>query len=252
MRVRFSASDAWIDQVVDACQGEVAGVPAASGSIRAATVVAAVCRHDAFSNDAAFQSAVRAAMEGGAEKARASHLRSAARFLSKSRSIRTDDVRINTRDPFTRDYLAPAASRVRPAIDRLFEVAYRLPDGVAAAVARYFVLLTIHPFPDGNGRSCRAQFAATVARWVDGPLLVLTLPWLHQDRNRQFHLLAKMARLGDFRPMLDFHARGVEAGRSRFGALVEALLDAIGQDDEPEVQAAMAEIRSRARELIGV
>lgn len=259
MRVRFAASDAWIDQVVAAIGNEAAGTPAASKSGRNAAVVASVCKHDAFSNDAAFRKAVTTAMNSGGLPLRRARKPSLSGFESLARSqcpdvwrFRTEDVRINTRDPFSRDYLAPAASRVRPSVEYLFEAAAQVSDGIAAAVARYFVLLTIHPFPDGNGRICRAHFAATVGRWVDGPHLVLTLPWLHQDRNRQFHLLAKIARLGDFQPMLDFHARGIDACRSRFGPHIETLGDAIEGGDDLAVQSTMADIRAGARELIGV
>jgi len=105
---------------------------------------------------------------------------------------------------------------------------------IDAALAHYH-LLTVHPFPDGNGRTVRALTDAVLrgATAVDGPGLSVVPAILR--RKAEYHdALLTANRTGDFTPFLrlfcrcvreqaDRSRRAVTGGRSPLAALRETV-----------------------------
>ncbi|HVJ38482.1 MAG TPA: Fic family protein [Stenotrophomonas sp.] len=125
-------------------------------------------------------------------------------------TLRRGDIGIHTDNRFTRGFLPVRAERLAPAAQALFGLRQAGLHTVhsAARIAGYLILLTLHPYRDGNGRTARLLFAADT--WAAGasPLDLLGLIWLHEQRNARFHLAAKCARAGDFNMLFALHAEG--------------------------------------------
>ena len=123
-------------------------------------------------------------------------------------TLRRADIAIHTENRFTRDFLPVPAERLAPAAQALFNLrraGLHAPHG-AARIASYLILLTLHPYRDGNGRTARLLFAADTWVATGSPLELLALAWLHGHRNAHFHLAAKCARAGDFDMLFGLHA----------------------------------------------
>lgn len=122
--------------------------------------------------------------------------------------VRRGAIVVHTENPFTRDFLPVSAERLVPATRMLFGLrrAGLHRDNAAARIASYFILLTLHPYRDGNGRTARLLFAADT--WAaDAPALdLLGLAWLHGQRSTRFHLAAKCARAGSLDMLFALHA----------------------------------------------
>jgi hypothetical protein len=139
-------------------------------------------------------------------------------------SPRRADIAIHTENRFTRDFLPIPAERLASAVQALFnlrQAGLHAPHG-AARVASYLILLTLHPYRDGNGRTARLLFAADTWAATGSPLELLGLAWLHGQRNARFHLAAKCARAGDFNMLFGLHA---DASAQACQVLAEPLRD---------------------------
>ncbi|WP_340568360.1 Fic family protein [Stenotrophomonas sp. G106K1] len=115
---------------------------------------------------------------------------------------RMHGIGIVTQNSYSRRFRGPPAVEAIRASVRLFNARRRRSErsGIERALATYLVLLSIHPFVDGNGRTARMLFAADMLAH-DGhavPRLMLGLILLHRGRGRLFHLAAMCARTGDF------------------------------------------------------
>jgi Fic family protein len=108
-------------------------------------------------------------------------------------------------------YVPPAAKRVGEMMNTLMERLARLDATVVKAVLAHLALVTIHPFPDGNGR---------VARLLMNAILVGNgWPWLtirEQDRRQYFEALSAAQLDEDARPFGKFI---IEQERELIGAM---------------------------------
>jgi Fic family protein len=102
---------------------------------------------------------------------------------------------------FIRDtrYVPPAAERVGEMMNTLIEQLGKLDAAILKAVLAHLMLVTIHPFPDGNGRVARLLMNAILLRngW----------PWLtirEQDRRQYFEAVRAAQLDGDARPFGKF------------------------------------------------
>lgn len=119
---------------------------------------------------------------------------------------RTRDALILTDNVFTSGFRPPSATRVATAFSTLIRFSHSNGIGssdyqraLSSALSFYLVFLTIHPFLDGNGRTARFFFAASVGRLgACAPLLLLALALMHRHRGAMFHFCAKIARIGTF------------------------------------------------------
>ncbi len=137
---------------------------------------------------------------------------------------RRADIAIHTENRFTRDFLPIPAKRLASAAQALFDLrqAGLHTTHATARIASYLILLTLHPYRDGNGRTARLLFAADTWAAAGSPLELPGLIWLHGQRNARFHLAAKCARAGDFNMLFGLHA---EASAQACRTLAEPLRD---------------------------
>lgn len=152
-------------------------------------------------------------------------------------------------------FVPPPATSVAPCCAALFRARQQDPlrlRNVPVRLASYLILLTIHPFQDGNGRAARLLFAADTLSSGASPNDLLALALMHSNASAQFHLAAKCARLGDFSMLFTCY----EAMRHRvpliFGELTARLSDALANDDPLAVQEAAALLHAQVgRQLQG-
>lgn len=92
-------------------------------------------------------------------------------------------------------YVPPAAEKIGDMMSTLTERLEGLPSSIVSAILGHLMLVTIHPFPDGNGR---------VGRFLMNALLLSSgWPWLtiREDDRRAYFAAIREAQLdGDARP----------------------------------------------------
>lgn len=92
-------------------------------------------------------------------------------------------------------YVPPAAEKIGDMMSTLMERLEGLPAPIVSAILGHLMLVTIHPFPDGNGRVGRFLMNAV--------LLSNGWPWLtirEDDRRAYFEALKEAQLAGDARP----------------------------------------------------
>ena len=143
-----------------------------------------------------------------------------ARDVSKERrlALRTGDVLLQTENPLTAGFSPPSAKDVEPALGialRSINAALDRDQGdfrkaAICALLGSQILLTIHPFRDGNGRTARMFFAAKVLRHIGpSPSVLLGLLLIHRAGGHQYHQAAWAFRAGDVEPMLGLFVSSV-------------------------------------------
>jgi Fic family protein len=124
------------------------------------------------------------------------------------RGWRTSSVFIrNTR------YVPPAADHVGELMARFLDRLEKEGHAIARAVLAHLILVTIHPFPDGNGRVARFLMNAV--------LLGGGLPWVtieEGDRREYFDVLKAAQLHEDAGPFAEFILERVVRSLERFGS----------------------------------
>lgn len=117
--------------------------------------------------------------------------------------IRSGSNRVLTPNAFSHDYLPPNHASAREAIRQIFRLrakwTHRRDRTAALALSTYITFLTVHPFVDGNGRTCRMLLAAdSMGGHRCDPAATLATFLLKSQHSLPFHISAKCARAGDF------------------------------------------------------
>lgn len=138
--------------------------------------------------------------------------------------IRAGGVRLRTENLLTGRFVPPAASEVDAALAtalRCVDAALELHRGEAekAAVIALVgsqILLTIHPFRDGNGRTARMFLAAKVLRHVGpAPTALLGMLLMQRSGAHQYHQAAWAFRAGDAEPLIALFAESERLAAER-------------------------------------
>lgn len=126
-------------------------------------------------------------------------------------ALRNRAVHLRTENALTGRFVPPAAGDVRAAlatalkcIDAMLE-SHRGDAGKTAicALLGAQILLTIHPFRDGNGRTARMFFAAKVLRHLGpAPTALLGMLLMHRSGAHQYHQACWALRAGDAEPIV--------------------------------------------------
>lgn len=150
------------------------------------------------------------------------------RNLTKTDSVvRAHTTRILTPNVYSQQFLPPTPHQAKLATERLFRLRSRYSTGsasIASALATYFVLLTIPPLKDGNGRTSRLLFGADVfSRSRSGMILIIALILLKRQRSEHFHLAARCARAGDFSMLSTCFRETVDIAKAEYLGTLEQL-----------------------------
>lgn len=125
--------------------------------------------------------------------------------------IRSRDVYLRTENPLTARFIPPAAGNVGAALDsalKSIDAALESHRGHAGktaicALLGSQILLTIHPFRDGNGRTARMFLAAKLLRSLGpAPTALLGMLLMHRAGAHQYHQASWALRAGDAEPMV--------------------------------------------------
>lgn len=126
-------------------------------------------------------------------------------------AIRNGDVCLRTENPLTAGFTPPCAGSVTEILGTALRfhasaLSMNRGDGgkvAACAVIGMQILLTIHPFRDGNGRTARMFLAAQVLRHLGPvPAVLLGTLLMHRSGAHQYHQASWALRAGDPEPMV--------------------------------------------------
>jgi len=259
MLLHFTARREWMEAAFE----QAAGYPSESDSAPASCIetwswLLALLMHDSLADvDAYLSAATRLASRQG-ENTLARHLRtvsaaSSATVLAHRASMLTGlhprqrhgDIVIHTEHRFTRDFLPPPAPRITQAMVDLFRLRARASVNAATRIASYLILLTVHPFRDGNGRTARLLYAADTSAANAPAENLLGLAWLHGERNARFHLAAKCARAGDFEMLFALRAEAGQRAGHALREVLHTLHDALGHADTAAIESAARALHAR-------
>ncbi|HEU4812842.1 MAG TPA: Fic family protein [Xanthomonadaceae bacterium] len=153
-------------------------------------------------------------------------------FVSDARSfpdaealvVRKHNVCLKTTDSLTSRFRPPFAADVGPVLSTCLKAtqeSLRRVEGNAAKVAICAqlgsqILLTIHPFQDGNGRTARMFFAANLLkRGVAAPTALLGMMLMYRSGSHQYHQASWEFRAGNVEPMVRLFAESTALAQSR-------------------------------------
>lgn len=127
-------------------------------------------------------------------------------------AIRDRGVYLRTENPLTAQFIPPRADGVARALEAaltsirtaLVRCRGEFAKSAICAVLGEQILLTIHPFRDGNGRTARMFFAAQLLRHVGpAPTGLLGMLLMHRAGGHQYHQASWALRAGNVEPMVD-------------------------------------------------
>jgi len=172
---------------------------------------------------------------------------------SQCTMLRKSGMRLRGANPLTAAFAPPRADAVPRLLrcvhadtGRAFGIAENHADTALALLvyAEFFAFLSIHPLPDGNGRTARWLYAARLwnAHLLDASLL-LALPLSFARQGARFHLAAQLARSGQFADLFCNWQDAVDQARSYASDLVEALCKACEARDLDATRTALDNMR---------
>lgn len=154
--------------------------------------------------------------------------------------IRSTPTRIVSRNSITKAFIPPPPSDVQTAIAYALrsgfeglELAKKHNEVVGIALATYFLLITIHPLIDGNGRTARYYFSECLKhKHVNSPELLVALAMLHSGQSERFHIAARIAREGDFSVFMESYADSINVAGRLFNTEISRISHMSGNLDE--------------------
>lgn len=268
----FSASSAWIRSVFQD-DGSVPCIdtscPAIPCAASVAEYTACLLGHDALTSDAEFIRNVgrvfslgsvygnKVALAASAEQLR-NELACACNFPLR---FRRSGVVVRSSNPHNRLFMPPAAHRVVPACQESLSVfrsewsAAKNDDERARLILVVFgVLLTIHPFADGNGRACRALFSGlSHSLPLYSIWLTLGLCLLYRDDAKALVFSLQGLRAGVADSLVYEFSNCVSRAVACFSGDVDRLgrhLGVGGNSDESGTKSILLSLRERVREAM--
>lgn len=156
-------------------------------------------------------------------------LADASKVARRAVGLREGAVWFVTSDALTSKFIPPPAADVPvvlPILLRLlkeFASTSRTRADVAfTAFAGYQALLTLHPFPDCNGRVARMFFASCLVKgMVESPAVLLSLPLMLRSGAFEYHAASWESRAGDHSLIMDLFTSKIDEAEKAFGSFLE-------------------------------
>lgn len=231
--IKFSASNDWLTSVFADTYGVDLDVSVPVVSQRHLPWLLPLLAHDAIGPTPVYEARVKdlgARFDQVALIARLQSVSSSVSIAGLARASskivgmvpverRMGNIIIRTSNYFTNQFTPPAVVDMRRASPLFFALRSQYVSGagdlatcVKSAFISYAAALTLHPYQDGNGRSFRLLFASDMATFPDEPasywiLILAVFRFLFAD---QFHLAAKIFRLGDVNMLFDLFCAAQE------------------------------------------
>lgn len=168
--------------------------------------------------------------------------------------LRDTGSRLRGANPLTAAFAPPNAREVPTLLRELHARVRRWPTAGSSCVgealamlayAEFFAFLSIHPFPDGNGRTARWLYANRIHNGASPePMLILALPISFAQNGTRFHLAAQLARAGTFDELFNNWRAAVAQARDYCAGAVDALSRACADADPNATLRALENIRS--------
>lgn len=138
-------------------------------------------------------------------KSISSFMTCARKVVGNSLKFRTGQVYINGNNIFNTQFTPPLASRTQDALRLIlykgfenWKKAETIHDKAFSAIKIYFLLITIHPFNDMNGRTARFYFSAHARLLGElSPTILLSFIAMHRNNSDYFIQACKIGRQGD-------------------------------------------------------
>ena len=213
MRHAFSVRRRWVQDVLAIRPGVVTPTDFGAPGHHAFDTLLPLLRHGALGEtplqeDFALGPRVRRSFRTPRMK---SFLRDARKLHGLPGGLRGAGMRFESSNALTAAFVPPTAEDVPAAIETFLEeselalAVARGPVEVAtAALLASQVLVMIHPFNDGNGRTARLYFAAQLVRFeAEFASALLALPLMYREGTTAYHLAAWRFRAGNSQPMAD-------------------------------------------------
>lgn len=264
----FSASDEWIGSIINTTE-TIASCDdlRVKNSGKIFELLAALLSHDSLRSTHLYHSEISRVRSTGSVLNLANGTmwlptRSITSFLTCSRALidpslrfRTGPIRIKTSNPFMTNFSPTESSRVQGAIRQILRKGGSAWSNSTSdehrallAVKIYFLIITVHPFWDMNGRTARLYFGAH-ARLLGSVSSAVLLAFIvmHRNFSNNFLTACKFARSGDFSFILREFEHGLSDVRTHFQPLLEHLTSLIQEgDSDARVNELLDEVRSKA------
>jgi Fic family protein len=102
-------------------------------------------------------------------------------FNKKVSKIRVDNCWVGKKGSKT-DYKCPSPNKLKTLLESLLSIINTKVLSIDKILYVYFRFISIHPFADGNGRTCRALFVALINNKND----IFLCPFLYHTQNNHF------------------------------------------------------------------
>lgn len=227
---RYKVTPSWVRSVLSEGAAHPCNEQASLQSdVVAFTALLALLRHGAMGSDAVPKPAPGLAgkLERSFGDSRVKAFVADARALPDEvgLAIRSGGVHLRTDNRLTARFLPPSADEVSAALGialKAIQSALERHRGKAARVAACAligsqIMLTIHPFPDGNGRTARMFFAAQLLRYqVPAPTALLGMMLMYRGGAHRYHQASWELRAGNVEPMVELFAESTTLADERF------------------------------------
>ncbi len=169
--------------------------------------------------------------------------------------LRKSSIRVTSPNAVGNAFLAPRVGVVGQLMRTLVSVAskYSLSERrhTCFAMALWFVLISIHPFSDGNGRVARHLFMRSLLEEGCGGMEILALPLMFQFQGARFDSAALLARTGAHSELLGLYGDSLRLAKENFTQDLMLLERSVEIADATKIAERLGSVRHALGALLG-